>query len=58
MEKVSRVVVLKNFFSTPEKPVANTEFMQFWKACSAAERQEFAEAAAKQLGVELEPAAA
>lgn len=53
-EKVTRINVVKRFFSEGStKPVTTPEFMEFWKVCSEAERQEFAESAAKRLGVVL-----
>lgn len=48
------VVAVKAFFNKDSKrPVELPEMMEFWKACSAEEKVEFAQSAAKQLGVEL-----
>lgn len=31
--------MLKDFFSTPEKPVSNSEMMEYWKALSDEEKE-------------------
>jgi hypothetical protein len=32
---------LKEFFSVPEKPVNNTEMVEFWKSLSDEEKEEY-----------------
>jgi hypothetical protein len=32
---------LKEFLSTPEKPVTSAEFREFWTSCSREEKDEF-----------------
>lgn len=52
--KLSRTHALRDFFAKDSRPVEGTEFMSFYKSLSADERQSFAVAAAKQLGMELD----
>ena len=52
--KMSRPIAVKTFFSKDTtRPLSNTEFMEFWRACSEAERAEFGTAAGRELGVEV-----
>ena len=45
---------IKTFFNTnTSRPVTVPEIMEFWKSCTPQEKREFAESAAKQLGVGL-----
>lgn len=39
------VAALKAFFSTPEKPVSSKEMMDFWKSCTAEEKEYYQSAA-------------
>ena len=51
---MTRLNAVKTFLGQDtSRPVTTVEFMEFWKACSEAERQEFGEQSAKQLGEEL-----
>ena len=51
---MSRIHVLRSFFEQgTDRKVESTELMQFFKACTQEERQEFATDAAKQLGLTL-----
>ena len=53
-ENMTRVVAVKTFLNNDtNRPVENKEMMDFWKSLTDAEKQEFSESAAKQLGVEL-----
>lgn len=49
MEKMTKLGVIKKYFSTPEKPVTFDEL----KKLTTEERTELAEGAAKELGVEI-----
>jgi hypothetical protein len=41
---IPRTTLIKNFLSlNSSKPVSNSEFMEFWKACSEDERNQFAQ---------------
>lgn len=52
---MNRITCVKAFFDKDtERPVSNREFMDFWKALSEEERQQFADDAAKALGVVLD----
>lgn len=53
MNEMTRVSCVKAFFEKDARPVSNTEFMTFWKACNEEERKEFGIAASQQLGVTL-----
>lgn len=51
----SGVSLVKQFFSQgASREVHGSEMILFWKACTPEEKKYFAEAAAKELGVELE----
>jgi hypothetical protein len=45
----SPLTLLKNYLSTPEKPVSSAEFRAFWMSCSTQERAEYAEQAQRDL---------
>lgn len=52
--EMTRVMAVKAFFEKDTvRPVTNTEYMTFWKACSDNERREYGIAAAEQLGITL-----
>lgn len=53
MAGMTRIGVVKMFFEKDSTKVEATDMMAFWKACNEEERKEYAESAAKQLGVEL-----
>ena len=36
----NKIPDIKKFFSTEEKPVGNTEMMEFWKSLSEEEKEE------------------
>lgn len=38
---INNGLMIRNFFSTPEKPVEMEEFLEFWLACSLDERDYF-----------------
>ena len=50
MQKMSKMKIIKEYFSIPGKPVTFAEL----KALTSTQRQELAEGAAKELGVEIE----
>jgi hypothetical protein len=53
-EILSRMQAVKRYLETDtNNPPQTSEFMAFWKSCSEAERSEFGEQAARNLGVEL-----
>lgn len=53
-DTVTRIGALKQFFNgDTARPCDNTELMTFWKALTEPEKQEYAEAAAAQLGMQL-----
>jgi hypothetical protein len=37
----SPMLELKEFLSTPEKPVSSNEFREFWASCSREEKDDF-----------------
>ncbi len=51
MEKMNRIAAIKMYFGAPGYPPVTTAEL---KALSASDRQELAEGAARELGVELE----
>ena len=40
-ETINSIVDLKKFFGTPERPVGNQEFKEFWLSCTEQEKTEF-----------------
>lgn len=38
--KTKPMIALRDFFSTTERPVSMPEFSEFWKACSAEEKDQ------------------
>jgi hypothetical protein len=52
---MTRVMAVKAFFEKDTvKPLSNTEFMAFWKACSEEERKDYGDQASKELGITVE----
>ena len=56
-EAMGRLKAVRQLFNDCKPAATVSEFMAFWKACSEAEKTEFAQSAAKQLGLELTEAA-
>lgn len=51
---MTRIAAVKAFFEKDAKKVESAEMMAFWRGCNEQERAEFAESAAKQLGITLD----
>jgi hypothetical protein len=43
-DKKNSLLDIKNFLSTPEKPVSTAEFTEFWDSCSESEKTEIRKA--------------
>jgi hypothetical protein len=51
MENISRVGAVREFLGKDSsRPIDMKEMMAFWSACTEAEKVEFSESAARQLG--------
>lgn len=52
-ETMSRIGAVRAFLERDARKIETTEMMTFWKSLSDAEKIEFADGAAKELGVTL-----